>query len=96
MQFTQVPTKSSRVCVRTSQEVFKNNNFNCIVLEDNLENKVKAKEREAFYMGVLQHSVLNKNRPILIDMKDYQKAYQKEYRQKAKYLPLYYGLRYFM
>ena len=83
-------------CMCTSQEAFENDSYNGIVLEDNLENKVKAKEREAFYMGVLQHSVLNKNRPILIDMKDYQKVYQKEYRQKAKYLPLYYGLRYFM
>jgi hypothetical protein len=67
--------------MRTSQEVFKNENYNCIVLEDNLENKVKAKEREAFYMDVFEHSVNNKNRPILIDTKDYQKAYQKEYRK---------------
>ena len=89
-------TYKKQSCMCTSQEVFKNNNFNCIVLEENLENKEKAKEREAFCMGVFEHSVVNKNRPILIDMKDYQKAYQKEYRQKAKYLPLYYGLRYFM
>jgi hypothetical protein len=72
----------------TSQEVLKNDTYNCIVLEDNLENKVKAKEREAFYMGVFEHSVANKNRPILIDMKDYQKVYQKEYRKKAQYPPL--------
>ena len=80
----------------TSQEKFKNNNYNCIVLEDNLENKEKAKEREAFYMGVFEHSVVNKNRPILIDMKDYQKAYQKEYRKKAQYPPLNYSLTYCM
>jgi hypothetical protein len=41
------------------QEVFKNDNYNCIALEDNLENKIKAKEREAFYMGVFEHSVVN-------------------------------------
>ena len=68
--------------MRTSQEVFKNENYNCIVLEDNLENKVKAKEREVFFMGVYKHSVVNEKRPIQIDMKDYQKAYQKEYRKK--------------
>ena len=79
-----------------SQEVFKNDNYNCIVLEDNLENKVKAKEREAFYMGVSEHSVVKKNRPILIDMKDYQKAYQKEYRKKTQSLLLDNSLRYFM
>ena len=42
------------------QEVFKNDNYNCIALEDNLENKEKAKEREAFYMGVFEHSVVKK------------------------------------
>jgi hypothetical protein len=55
----------------TSQEVFKNNNFNSIVLEENLVNKEEAKEREAFYMSVFEHSVVDKNRPILVDMKDY-------------------------
>jgi hypothetical protein len=64
----------------TSQELFKNDNYNCIVLEDKLEDKVKAKEREA----------------ILIDMKDYQKAYKKEYRKKPKYPLLNFSLRYFM
>ena len=57
----------------TSEEFFKNNNYNCIVLGDNIENKVKAKEREAFYMGVFEHSVVNKYLPILIDVKDYLK-----------------------
>ena len=80
----------------TSQELFKNGNQNCIVLEDKLENKVKAKEREAFYMGVFEHSVVNKNRPILIDMKDYQEAYSKEYRKKTQYPLLNFSLRYFM
>ena len=56
----------------------------------------KAKEREAFYMGVFEHSVVNKNRPILIDMKDYQKAYQKVYRKKTQCLHLDNRLRYFM
>ena len=32
----------------TSQEVFKNDNYNSIVLKDNFENIAKAKEREAF------------------------------------------------
>ena len=82
--------------MRTSQEVFKNNNYNCIVLEDNLENKEIAKEREAFYMGVFEHSVVNKNRPILVDMKDYQKAYQKEYRNKTQSIYLDNSLRFFM
>ena len=82
--------------MRTSQEMFKNENYDCIVLEDNLENKVKAKERDSFYMGNFEHSVVNKNRPILIDMKDYQKAYQKEYRKKTQSLYLDNSLRYFM
>jgi hypothetical protein len=72
----------------TSQEVFKNDNYDFIVREDNLENKVKAKKREAFYMCVFEHSVVNIKRPILIDMKDCQKAYQKEYRKKTQYPPL--------
>jgi tRNA A-37 threonylcarbamoyl transferase component Bud32 len=80
----------------TSQEVFKKNNFNCIVLEENLETKDKAKEREAFDMGVFEHSVVNTNRPILIDMKDYQKAYRKEYRKKTQSIYLDNSLRYFM
>ena len=80
----------------TSQEVFKNNNFNCIVLEDNIENKEKAKEWEAFYMGVFEHSAVNKKKPILIDMKDYQKAFQKEYRKITQRLHLDNSLRYFM
>jgi hypothetical protein len=93
--FTQVPTKSSRVCVHL-KEVFKKENYNCIVLEDNLVNKAKTKERKAFYMGVFEHSVVKKKRPILIDMKDYQKAYQKEYRKNTQYPPLNYILRNFM
>ena len=72
--------KQSYMC--TSQEAFENDSYNGIVLEDNLENKVKAKEREAFHMGVFEHSVVNKNRPILIDIKYYQKAYQKEYKKE--------------
>ena len=47
-------------------------------------------------MGVFEHSVVNKNRTILIDMKDYQKAYQKEYRKKTQCLLLDDSLRYFM
>ena len=89
-------TFKKQSCMCTSQEVFKNNNFNCIVLEENLENKEKAKEREAFYMGVFEHSVVNKNRPILIDMKDYQRAYQKEYRKKTQSIHLDNSLRYSM
>jgi hypothetical protein len=79
-----------------SQEVFTNENNNCIVLENNFESKVKAKEREAFYMGVFEHSVVNKNKPILIDMIDYQKAHQKEFRKKVRYQPLNYSLGYYM
>jgi hypothetical protein len=47
-------------------------------------------------MGVFEHSVVNKNRPMLIDMKDYQKAHQNEYRKKTQYPPSNYSLRYFM
>jgi len=60
----------------TSKEVFKNGNYNCIVLQDNLE-KAQVKEREAYFISVFEHNVVNKNRPMLVDMKDYQRAYQR-------------------
>jgi hypothetical protein len=43
----------SSIC--TSQEMFKNENYNCIVLEDNLENKMQTMKREAFYMSAFKH-----------------------------------------
>ncbi len=89
-------TYKNQSCMCTSKEVFKSENYNCIVLEDNLDNKLKAKERELFYMGVFEHSVVNKNRPMLVDMKDYQKAYQKEYRKKQRYPPVTHSLSEFM
>jgi hypothetical protein len=62
--FTQVPTKSSRVCVHL-KEVFEKENYKCIVLEDNLVNKAKTKERKAFYMGVFEQSVVKKKGQFL-------------------------------
>jgi hypothetical protein len=50
----------------TSQEAFENDSYNGIALEDNLENKVKAKKREAFYMGVFEHSAVNKKGRFLL------------------------------
>lgn len=73
-------TYKKQTCMCSSSEIFKNDNYNCVVLEDNLE-KENVKEREAYFMDVFQTSVVNKNRPMLIDMKDYQRDYQKRYRE---------------
>ena len=36
----------------TSVDFFKNDNYSCIVLENTIENKVKAKKLKAFLMEV--------------------------------------------
>jgi hypothetical protein len=67
----------------SSVEIFKNDNYNCIILQDNLE-KNQIKERELFFIKVFEHNIVNKYRPMLEDMKEYQKEYQKTYRLKQR------------
>lgn len=58
----------------SSSKVLEGGNYNCIILESNLD-KSQAKEREAFFIDVFQKNVVNKNKPILVDLKTYHHDY---------------------
>jgi hypothetical protein len=52
------------------------------VLKDNIEGKKDAKESEHKFISAYGDQCLNKNKPILIDMKEYQKNYETEYKKR--------------
>ena len=54
------------------------------VLKDNIEGKEDAKESEHNFISAYGDQCVNKNKPILIDMKEYQKNYQTEYNKRKK------------
>ena len=54
------------------------------VLKDNIESKEDAKASEHHFISAYGDQSINNNKPILIDMKEYQRNYQKEYNKRKK------------
>ena len=67
-----------------SKYVLENDNYMISVLKDNIESKEDAKESEHYFISAYGDQSINNNKPILIDMKEYQRNYQKEYNKRKK------------
>ena len=68
----------------SSKLVLENNNYTVAVLKDNISNKDEAKKDEFYFIKGYNGQCVNKNKPILICMKEYQMIYQSEYRRRHK------------
>ena len=64
--------------------VLEKGNYNISVLRDKIKTKEETKEAELYFIEAYGDIARNKNRPILIDMAEYQKIYQKNYRETHK------------
>ena len=69
----------------SSYLVLEGGNYNISVLRDKIQTKEEAKKAELNFIDANGDMYINKNRPILIDMAEYQKIYQKNYRETHKF-----------
>ena len=69
-----------------SKLILENNNYTVAVLKDEILSKEDAKSAEYHFIEAYNNQCINKNKPILMNMKDYQMIYQSEYRRKNKIL----------
>jgi predicted GIY-YIG superfamily endonuclease len=67
-----------------SSLVLEGGNYDITVLRDKIQTKEETKKAELNFIGAYGDVAVNKNRPILIDMAEYQKIYQKNYRETHK------------
>ena len=67
-----------------SKYVLENDNYMISVLKDNIDSKQEAKESEHHFINAYGDQCINNNKPILIDMKEYQRNYHKEYNKRKK------------
>ena len=72
----------------TSRFVLALNDFTCEVIMDNLT-KDEAKATEYHFIEGYGKLCVNKNKPVLCDIKEYQKVYQKEYRDRKNAISVY-------
>jgi len=68
----------------SSVAVLEKGNYNISVLRDKIQTKEKTKKAEFSFINAYCDTCINKNKPILIDMVEYQKIYQKNYRETHK------------
>ena len=67
-----------------SKYILENDNYMISVLKDNINSKQEAKESEHHFISAYSDQCINNNKPILIDMKEYQRNYQKKYNKRKK------------
>ena len=67
-----------------SKYVLENDNYMISVLKDNINSKQEAKESEHHFISAYSDQCIINNKPILIDIKEYQRNYQKEYNKRKK------------
>ena len=67
-----------------SKIVLENNNYTVAVLKDGILSKDGAKKAEYHFIQAYGSECINKNKPILMNMKEYQLIYQSEYRRKKE------------
>ena len=68
----------------SSKLVLENNNYTVAVLKNDILDKDEAKKAEFFFIEAYNGQCINKNIPILTNMKEYHQKYQEEYRRKKK------------
>jgi len=68
----------------SSVAVLEKGNYNISVLRDKILTKEETKKAEFSFINAYGDACINKNRPILIEMAEYQKIYQKNYRETHK------------
>ena len=64
-----------------STKILSGNNYELMILKNNIQTKQEAKKCEYDFINAYGESSVNKNKPILIDMKTYHKEY---YLQRKK------------
>ena len=64
--------------------VLEKGNYDISVLRDKILTKEESKKAELNFINAYGDACVNKNRPILIEMAEYQKIYQKNYRETHK------------
>ena len=67
-----------------SKIVLENKNYTVAVIKDNILSKEEAKKAEYHFIEGYSDQVVNKNRPILMNMKEYHQNYQLEYKRKIR------------
>jgi predicted GIY-YIG superfamily endonuclease len=67
-----------------SSLVLEGGNYDITVLRDKIQTKEETKKAELNFIDAFGDLCVNKNRPILIDMAEYNKIYQKNYRETHK------------
>jgi len=68
----------------SSVAVLEKGDYNISVLRNKIQLKEETKKAELNFIDAYGDMCINKNRPILIDMAEYQKIYQKNYRETHK------------
>jgi len=68
----------------SSVAVLEKGDYNISVLRNKIQSKEETKKAELNFIDAYGDMCINKNRPILIDMAEYQKIYQKNYRETHK------------
>ena len=68
----------------SSVAVLEKGDYNISVLRNKIQSKEETKKAELNFIDAYGDMCINKNRPILIDMAEYQKIYQKKYRETHK------------
>ena len=58
-----------------STKIFNGNNYELMILKNNIQTKEEAKKCEYDFICAYGDDAVNKNKPILIDMKTYHKKY---------------------
>ena len=81
---THVSSFKTGVSHCSSVEVLKGNNYSITVLRDNILTIEETKLAELSFINAYGSHVVNVNKPILCDMKTYQKIYQKEYNNNKR------------
>jgi len=71
-------TKCSR-CY--SRFILEGNNYELLILKNNIQDKQICKRFEATFISAYGNECVNKNRPILVDMKTYHKEYYLQRKQ---------------
>ena len=67
-----------------SKIVLENDNYTVAVLKDNILSKNEAKSSEYHFIEAYNNICINKNKPILMNMKEYQMIHQSQYRRRNK------------
>ena len=81
-----VSTQKNNKSTCSSQLILENRNYNVSVLRKDILTKQAAKEAEYNFIKGYGADCVNKNTPVLVDFKQYQREYQQNLRKKKRLL----------